>query len=526
MKIWILSHECSGIAEAGGVKNVTFSLCKELQKKGHKTVLFIPFFGCINLSETRDFSKKIFETKISICGKEESVSYSRAFSREYGFEIIFVNHLCYSEKEAVYTYTQNEENQNPAHKKGSGHEDAKFKDILFCKAVNAFGSFIQEADIPDFIHCQDASTAVTPLFTDRNPLFAGTKNIVTIHNAGPAYHHEFSSVDEASWFTGFDIPEFRNSMNDERVEPFLIAVDSGASLTTVSPVYAEELLNPENNGITDGLAGLFASKNIPVLGITNGIDIEMYDPSDCKKSFLKYEFSPENKKLEGKYKNREYFLNLISNNDREILSGIKKYGFLDPDSGKNLFLVYQGRLASQKGLSLLADVLPETLRKNSFVKVIITGQGEKELEEKFISLAESEDFRGKVLLLNGYNKQAARFTVASGDFIVLPSYFEPCGLEDFIALLYGTLPVANRTGGLNKILDNETGFLYDGNSYDNLKNRIQDAIDLFKENPEKISEMTEKGAFHTRNEYSWDKVVENSYIPFFEKLLSEKSEKN
>lgn len=520
MKIWIASHECSGISEAGGVKNVTFSLCKELYEAGCQVTLFIPVFKCTSFSEVSDLRENIQNTDLNICDHTEKVFYSTAISKKYGFNVVFVNHGCYAEKEAVYTYTENEEKINPDHKRGQGHFDVKFLDILFAKSVAAYGSLVSESEIPDIIHCQDASTAVIPLFSKNNPNLKNVKNVVTIHNAGPAYHHEFSSIDEAVWYTACDFEYFKNSMNEERVEPFLIAAENGAVLTTVSPDYAKEIKDPINDNTTDGLASLFNRKNIDIKGITNGIDISLYDPKDTSVSSLPYAFDPEYniENLKGKYECRSYFLEKIKDKDPKILKDIKTYGSIVSNEN-NVFLVYQGRLASQKGLAVLSEVLPDLLEKFSDLRVIITGQGESELENRFRSLTENENFQNRCLFLNGYNKKAARLTVTSGDFIALPSFFEPCGLEDFIALLYGTLPVAHKTGGLNKIIDGKTGFLYTENTRENLFNAISRAISLKKEKPQQISEMISYGARHTREKYTWDKVCREEYLPFFKELL-------
>lgn len=519
MNVWIASHECAGIVEAGGVKNVTFSLCKELQKAGKNVSLFIPVFKCTSYDQVQILEENFLSLEIPFCDKTEKISFTKARSKDYGFEVIFFNHPSFSEKEAVYTYTAQEEKLNPEHKKGWGHGDSKFKDVIFAKAVNEYGKMVSEDLIPDIIHCQDASTATIPFFTSRNERLKKAWNIVTIHNAGPAYHHEFFNIDEAAWYMGYDLEYFKDSMNEERVEPFLIAANSGALLTTVSPDYAEELLDPANSASTDGLSRIFNQKNIKILGITNGIDVSLYEPSDSKISCLPYTFSPENKDLEGKYLNRKFFVKKLNENHEDILREIKKYGNINPeDCEKDLtWLCYQGRLASQKGLAVLSETLPLIIRQDENIRVIVTGQGEGELENRFRNVAENPEFLGKIIFLNGYNKIAARLTVTSGDLIILPSFFEPCGLEDFIALIYGTIPVAHKTGGLNKILDGKTGFLYEGNTVEKLFSAVKRSVDFKKAAPELFNEMIRDGASYTRNRYDWEKVCKNEYIPLFEK---------
>jgi len=524
MTIWIASQECSGIAEAGGVKNVSFSLCKELYRAGNDVTLFIPVFRCTSFREVKGMQRNVVEAKVNVCGKAENVAYTFAFSKDCNFRIVFIEHPSFAEKEAVYTYTENEENRNSSHKRGCGHEDMLFLDTLFAKAVTEFGKHVPEDEIPQIIHCQDASTATIPLYVSDCEKLLSTKTVVTIHNAGPAYHHNFTSIDEAAWYTGYDISHFINCLNEEKPEPFLIASEYGALLTTVSPVYAEELTDPKNNDLSDGLSSIFSAKNIPVSGITNGIDIDLYEPGNSKKSGLPFEFSPEKGDLQGKYQCRNFFLEHLKspeqNAEDTVLSEIKKYGFLtETDKPDCVFLCYQGRLASQKGLSVFAEALPYILDNFPNLKVIVTGQGESSLEGRFISLGQNEKYKGKLVFLNGYNRLAARLTVSSSDFICLPSFFEPCGLEDFIAQVYGTLPVAHRTGGLNKIINGKTGFLYENNSKESLIAKLSEVITLCMYSRDTVTDMVMEAAKYTRMEYSWDKVAENAYIPLFENLV-------
>ena len=104
---------------------------------------------------------------------------------------------------------------------------------------------------------------------------------------------------------------------------------------------------------------------------------------------------------------------------------------------------------------------------------------------------------------------------AIGDFIVLPSFFEPCGLEDFISQIYGTIPVAHSTGGLNKIIDRKTGFLYSNNNSESLIAKLSEVISIKKYKPEIISKMIKDTSIYIKENYEWRKVIEKKYLPFF-----------
>ena len=124
-----------------------------------------------------------------------------------------------------------------------------------------------------------------------------------------------------------------------------------------------------------------------------------------------------------------------------------------------------------------------------------------------------------ILYFKGYNKKTARLTVAAAGFLLMPSLFEPCGLEDFIAQLFGTLPVAHATGGLKKIQNGKTGFLYAPNSNETLYNAIMTAARFKRSHKEELHKMIAYSATSVKKQYSWASVVKDGYIPFFEKLL-------
>ncbi|MCR4953153.1 MAG: glycogen/starch synthase [Treponema sp.] len=518
MKLWIVSMECAGIAEAGGVKNVTFSLCKEFAELKHKVTLFVPIFKCNSWNLVENFEKAA-EAQVELCGKKENVRFYKATCRDGDFSIVFVNHKSFYQKEAIYTYTEHEQQQNPEHKKGEGHKDLLFKDVLFQKAVFEYGKRIPRSEVAEIIHCQDASTAMIPAFIQEAKCYSKTKCVVTIHNAGPYYHHDFTSIGEAAWHTGLSSELLEASLNKKCVEPFLIAANCGAELTTVSEKYAQELLDPFNTEATDGLSPLFAEKKVKITGITNGFDFDRYNPEDKQASLLPFEFAPEKNELDGKLKCRKFFIQNIVNTDNFDCTGVKKFGKLEcsPSYTKEIFISYHGRITSQKGLTVLTKAIPAIISNFDNVRFVIAGQGEPSLEDEIILL--TQKYKGKITFMNGYNRVIARLTSAICDFIVLPSYFEPCGLEDFIAQVYGTIPVAHATGGLTKIEDGKTGFLYSNNTHECLIAKLTEVIMLFNLKHAVINKIIKAGAQSVHKEFYWKNIVKNKYLPFFKEIL-------
>ncbi|WP_407436650.1 glycogen/starch synthase [Treponema sp.] len=517
MKIWMISREYAGIAEAGGVKNVVCSLSEELAESGNDVTLFIPQYGCTDLSCLDDYADvPDVSSLITINGRELKVFFARAVFK--GVKIVFVKSRSYEEKNNVYTYNAKDILINPDCIVGTGYRDSLYLDVLFQKAICEYALLTGES--ADVVNCHDACTASLPaiakvLYKD---CFDKTRFFVTIHNAGPAYHHEFSDINQAHAFTGLSTDVLASSLNGSRVEPYVLASYYGR-LLTVSFDYASELKD-FNNPNTDGLAQIFASRNIPITGITNGIDIKRYLPEDKNVSLLPYEFSPANKKLEGKYRCRNYFINnfaleSMTEKTKKFYEKnlITQYGYLEPDSGNDIYISFHGRLVRQKGILVIFDLMDDILNKYSNVKFIINGQGEKLLEER--SAQKAGAYPGKIVYLRGYERGLARLCTASGDFALFPSEFEPCGLEDFIAQIYGTIPVAHATGGLKKIVDKETGFTYSPNTHEMLFKILSELIEKKKNDSHCFDDMISHAAEYVSKNYSWETVAKEKYMKVF-----------
>ena len=514
--IWVVSREYAGIAEAGGVKNVACSLCEGLSRTGVNVTLFIPRYACTDFYSITNYKPNcIPPQKLRVGENLYTVSFDSGLAQS-NVHVVFVVHQIFADKTGVYTYTAQDEKTNPDWRKGIGFSDELLLDVLFQKAVVSYGNNTENP--PDIVHCQDAATALVPAFfhfeseKTRNKV----KFAVTIHNAGPGYHHNFHSLNQAEFLTSLPTEFLCRCMNGEHIEPFLAAAHF-SSITTVSPWYAKELVNPENNEDTAGLSSLFAEKQVNITGITNGIDCERYNPNNTTLSKLPYAFDSIAGDFKGKYMNREFFLSEYSaQTSRFQREEIQRYGFLDVRGKKTIYIGYHGRIVRQKGIDILVSAAENLLEQRDDVCFILTGQGESHLESDVVRLTEKHP--GKCIFFCGYDRTIARLTTAISDFIVLPSKFEPCGLEDFIAQLYGTVPVAHATGGLNKIIDNVTGFLYKNNSPSELSSLLDSLCTKISKEPRSFRNMAQHSACYVTEKYSWDSVIQNEYLPFYQKI--------
>lgn len=516
--LWIITREYAGIAEAGGVKNVSCSLAEGLNNAGCDVTVFIPLYGCSDLSQIQKFSElSLFPVDIEVNKINYTIKYISGYMKNV--RIVFIKNQLFESKKAVYVYTDEEQLKNPLYKRGQGHSDSFTMNSIFQQAVLQYGSLT--GFIPEIIHCQDAATAVLPVIAKtKHPYdkyFSNTKFVVTIHNGGPGYHHSFQSLELAEQITGLSkkvLADGISKYSNNCVEPFLLA-SKYSIITTVSPWYAKELSDP-NNEFTGNLSKEFYARKIYIQGITNGIDYSKYNPTKTEISLLSDTFDPMHNDFDGKVKIKEKFINDINNRNKEF-STLPCYGTIQDYNEDTCFFIYQGRVVSQKGINILTEVANKLLKSKENVKFIINGQGQAELENNQIESA--KEFEGSYVFIRGYERKVARTCVASGDFLLLPSIFEPCCLEDFIAQIYGTIPIANAVGGLNKIIDNETGFLYENNTVENLYKKLLLVIDLWNKDKATIRNIQIQGAKNVKKQYSWSNVIQNNYIPLYNSLL-------
>ena len=510
LTVWEVTREYAGIAEAGGVKNVSCSLAENLVKNGVNVTVFMPFYGCTmirRLSKIEKLTASI--ARINCNGTVYKIAFSQAEIN--GVRIVFVMNMIFTEKKSVYVYTAEEERKDSSCICGHGHKDANIMNVLFQKAVIAYSQLSGEK--PDIVQCQDAHTALLPAFAKASPahsaLFAKTKFFITIHNAGPGYHQQFNSIEEAYAYTGLPLPLLQTGLLNGQVEPFLVGA-SFAKLFTVSPWYAEELSDPKNND-TAGLSAAFFEKKIKIEGITNGIDFSRYTPTDKTISLLPYEFNPAVGKFKGKTLCRNFFLKTAKKGGFNI-PGLECFGSVE-NKPHNIYFSYHGRIVHQKGLEILADAAEMLLERNPDCCFMIMGQGDRVLENTHIMLAEKYD--GRYMYIRGYDRAFVRLCVASADFLVLPSFFEPCGLEDFIGQIFGTIPIAHATGGLKKIIDGKTGFLYKPNEPEILAEKMYELAEKKRKSPESLKQIACYAADYVFNNYSWKNRIEQHYLPMY-----------
>ncbi|MFT5697240.1 MAG: starch synthase [Desulforhopalus sp.] len=520
--IWMLSREYGSLAGAGGVKDVVHQLSKSLARwSGRSVHVVLPLYGFMSAGSMGfravedpllPGQKLQLAIDMSLPGEQvlESVSfYSNRLER---VNVYLVDAVRFSDKKSVYTYTKEEESGKSWQKASVGHHDYFAMNVLLQKSALEFMIALNEK--PDVIHCHDGHTALTSALIHETPgyrsYFRGTGCLTTIHNAGYGYHQEVADIPYAHSITGLSEETLARNQLEDKFDPLLVAGAFGL-VNTVSENYAAELQKSQNDQMTGWLGHEFGNRGILLEGITNGIDPEEFSaldekiPENCR-------FNPGSLKddLRGKRLFKENFVEEVTNFCS--FDGVEQFGFLRSMADAPLY-TFIGRLSGQKGVDLLLEVLPVFLVQNNAVTVVVLGSGEGELESGLMDLAQEERFSGRVCYLKGFSSELAEKVYCAGDYFIIPSRFEPCGLTDFIAQLYGNIPIAHHVGGLVKVVDGVTGLAYKGNDPGDLLGALERALALEGE-PSRKRQIQINAVETIEKRYTWSKVM-HSYMDLY-----------
>ena len=450
MKIVMAAAECAPFAKAGGLADVIGALPRELARLGHEVQVILPKYSLIHERYQQQFTlqdQHLFDFK----GEQQYGVYEY---EAHGVQFLFLENDAYFKRDSIY-----------------GPDDAE-RYAFFSRAVLDF--LLRSKKQPDVLHVHDWHTAVLPFLLKEDPQYSGlaahVKTVLTIHNL--QFQGNFSKEVfleqygmDPSYFEEGHV-EWRGQFNS--LKTGLVYADK---LTTVSPNYRDEILT-ENYG--EKLESLLAERESDLLGILNGIDIDTYNPETDEHISRTYSAS----NLSGKRANK---------------SAIQKRCGL-PEQPDIPLLVMVSRLSGQKGIDVLEQVLPEFLEGD--MQFVLLGSGEAQYEEFFQRL--EVDYAGKVSVHLGFDEAFAHQLYAGADIFLMPSHFEPCGLSQLISMRYGTIPVANRTGGLRDTVD----------EYDEASHSGTGFLSDFKEGIPFEQALSKGVAFYYQPEH-WDALVQN-----------------
>ena len=338
-----------------------------------------------------------------------------------------------------------------------GYENDYLRFALFCKAIVELSKVLEV----DLLHLNDWHTALAALFLKEQKL--GKKAIFTIHNLAFQGVFDKSILDiigiDRSYFT-MDLIEFYGKVNYLKA-----GVLYSDKVTLVSPSYAKEVVTKE---FGCGLEGFLKSHEDKIVGILNGIDYEEYNPKSD--NFISYNYDKDN--LELKYKNKV-----------KLLEKLKL-----KDENKPL-IVQISRLTSQKGFDLIIDSLDKMLKLPINYALLV--EGDEEYKKRLLEAAKEH----KNISINfGYSEEFSRMLYASGDFLLMPSLFEPCGLNQMIAFRYGAIPIVTSVGGLKDSVFEEDrcgrGIVIKESKKESFLEAISRAVEIYEDKKKKESIMS------------------------------------
>ncbi len=515
-KIWMLSREYGQLAGAGGVKDVVSQLAEALARKNTRSLhVVLPLYGFVNAREQgfKPLSDpfcpdRILRLQIDMHQPDkrilEEVHYYYKKIKKVNLYLVDADR--YRQKSDVYTYSEKDENLVPWQKKSMGHHDFFAMNLLLQKA--ALELMIVLGEKPDVIHCHDGHTAVLPALIRENAgyrnYFRATGCIVTIHNAGYGYHQEVIDIPYAASITALPQHVIEANQLDLKFDPFLVA-GHYAILNTVSENYARELRETDSDSLTGWLGHELLRRNVVLEGVTNGIDPEFFCSAAIAgdKSELLFYPGKEEDTLAGKKCCKEMLLALLQ--PGATFDGVQCFGGLAKNTHHPLF-TFIGRLSEQKGIDIFMAVLDDFLRQHPNVQVLIFGNGASDINSGLIRMVERQEFHGRVCFLQGFSTEMANRVYAAGDFFVIPSRYEPCGLTDFIAQLFGNIPIVHNVGGLVKVIDGVTGIAYAGNSPDDLLEALERALVVYR-NDKLKRKIQLQAAKAIEQNYTWTKVM-------------------
>jgi starch synthase len=477
LKICILSSEIMPFAKTGGLADVVAALVRELAGAGHEVRAFMPLYASV---------RRAHAGTQSVLGLQNiGVTIG---NRVYVFSVRTAN--VPGTAIAMYLIDCPELFDRPSVYTRDPDEHRRF--LLFTRAV--IESCLRLGFGPDIFHCHDWHTGFLPLFLKTLyapvPLFAHSKSVMTIHNIGYQGVIPRAFIGDLGLGPGealLDAADLQFGV----INSLKTGIKFAETVTTVSPTYAREI---SGSSLGMGLESTLRALKHPVIGILNGVDYREWDPRHD--AHLSAHFSPEN--LLGKRTNK-----------RELL----RASGLDPDEQKPL-LAMVTRLASQKGIDLLLEPLPKLLGERG-VALVVLGSGDERYASFFASL--TRRFPGQAAFFSGHDESRAHLIEAGSDIFLMPSQYEPCGLNQMYSLRYGTIPVVRRTGGLadsvrhyDPATGEGTGCVF--NDYDPpaVEWALRTALGWFA-NPEEWRRLMRNAM---REDFSWGRQIER-YVEVF-----------
>lgn len=471
-KILFLAGESAPFIRTGGLGDVAGALPATLNALGADARVILPLYMEIP-QDFKNAMRYIGSVYVTLAWRYQ---YCGLFSYNYnGVTYYFVDNEYYFKRNGVY-----------------GHYDDAERFAFFSKACLEALRLIDF--YPDVIHANDWHTALAPVFLDcfyrGIPEYQNIKTVFTIHNI------EFQGKYGEDLITDIlGLPEDKHSLvKYAKCTNFMKgAIEASNSVTTVSPSYANEIMD---RYYSYGLDNILRQRGYKLSGIVNGIDVDLYNPATDKALFKNFDFTT----IEDKQINKQELLKMF---DMNFNSNTPLIGMVT-------------RLTEQKGLDLLLARIDQLMQSD--LQIIILGKGDWKYESKLQEL--QNRYYGKLKVIINFSTDIANKIYAGSDMFLMPSKFEPCGLSQMIAMRYGTIPIVRRTGGLNDTVIGfnpaeltGNGFTFYSFNADDMCDAIYRAVGTYHNKREWISLI----ANAMSADFSW-KASASKYLELYDRL--------
>lgn len=482
-KILMITSEAVPYAKTGGLADMVSALALKLTESGHDVRIVLPRYYDIDKNKLEKIDKPLGIPTGT--GEKWTAVYSDLMNDSV--PVYFIDHDGLYGRSGVY---------GPSG--GESFPDNAERYNLLCRGAFQLCRLLDW--FPDVMHSHDWSAGLVPLYLNTiefNTEFAQTASVFTIHNIG--YQGIFSS--DETRHTG--LLEQASMLHNDNMNFLKSAIDQSNIITTVSPTYSREIQTSE---FGEGLESLLDYRKYDLYGILNGVDYSEWDPSTDK--YLK----PLNYTA-AKLKNKSL-----------LKAKLQKEAGLEVDSKKPLIGIVS-RLADQKGFKELCDPIHgclASLCRNMDLQFVILGTGEKWCEEELNRLDKTLP---NLAAWTTFDNSKAHLIEAGADFFLMPSRYEPCGLNQLYSLKYGTLPIVRNTGGLadtvvsyNQETGEGTGFTFNDLTPDAIYNVVGWAIWTWYNIREDILKLQQNAM---KADFSWkDSIVQ--YNDIYDKAITKR----
>jgi starch synthase len=453
LSILFLSSEVDPFAKTGGLADVSGALPQSIKELHHEIRIMMPSYGSIDERKSKLHNMtRLREVEVPVGAKSLLASVKSSFisNNHVKVQVYFLDNPSLFGRSGLYVH--------PETMKDYPDNDERF--IFFSRGVLEI--LKKMGWQPDIIHCNDWQTGLVPAYLktiySRDPFYKNMRTVFTIHNMA------YQGVFPKSSFSKTSLPPELLSEDGLQAENSMNLLKSGLvfadMITTVSEKYAHEIQSSDEYGF--GLQDVLNKRKNDLAGIVNGIDYNVWNPSVDESIPRKYDF----KSIELKVENKKA---LLAKMGLTFNQKIPVIGIIS-------------RLADQKGFDLIREALAEMMKLR--LHFVILGTGEKHYHKMFESAAKK--YPENIAVDLSFNNDLAHLIEAGSDMFLMPSRYEPCGLNQLYSLKYGTVPIVRATGGLDDTIEEYnpatgrgTGFKFEKYDSREMLQAIQHAVHMY-----------------------------------------------